>query len=264
MPSFSDWPESPLDAAQRAFDLLVCPPAPLAFDGRGFAGCPEEILPLDKLKRLLLDPRTPGFVRDVVWRELVTRARRDGPAWVVAAVGVAMPGLRALAGGLSRGYRGDSDDVDAELLATFVDRLRRIDLDQRHLVARLLSAAERAGRKIRYADVRTEVLDSEPAGPRSPLHPWDHPDFVLARAIATGVIDADDANIIAATRLEGVPVQAAAERCGISGQLASHWRARAEQRLAEAIRAGDLAYVTLRPRPRRTAQGIALLAWPGQ
>lgn len=42
MPSFSDWPESPLDAAQRAFDLLICPPAPLAFDGRGFDGCPVE------------------------------------------------------------------------------------------------------------------------------------------------------------------------------------------------------------------------------
>jgi hypothetical protein len=34
------WPFSPLDAAQRAFDLLTCPPAPLAFDGPGFAGLP--------------------------------------------------------------------------------------------------------------------------------------------------------------------------------------------------------------------------------
>jgi hypothetical protein len=31
-------PFSPLDAAQRAFDLLTRPPAPLAFDGRGVAG----------------------------------------------------------------------------------------------------------------------------------------------------------------------------------------------------------------------------------
>src|SRR5689334_12682121 len=88
------WPRTPLDAAQRAFDLLVCPPAPLAFDGRGFPGLPNRILPLDELKKLLIDDATPRSVRDVVWRELVVRARRDGPAWVIAAVGIAMPGLR--------------------------------------------------------------------------------------------------------------------------------------------------------------------------
>ena len=44
-----------------------------------------------------------------MWRELVVRARRDGPAWVVAAVGVAMPGLRRIAGMLAAGWRGDTD-----------------------------------------------------------------------------------------------------------------------------------------------------------
>src|SRR4051794_14004936 len=79
------WPSTPLDAAQRAFELLVCPPAPLAFDGRGFTGLPSRMLPLDELKTILIDEATPRPVRDAVWRELVVRSRRDGPAWVVAA-----------------------------------------------------------------------------------------------------------------------------------------------------------------------------------
>jgi hypothetical protein len=68
-------------------------------------------------------------VRDAVWRELVVRARRDGPAWVVAAVGVAMPGLRRIAGLLTAGWRGDTDDLDSELIVGFVARLKTIDLD---------------------------------------------------------------------------------------------------------------------------------------
>jgi hypothetical protein len=92
--STSDWPSSPLDAAERAFTLLVQPPTHVGFDGRGFDGLPDEILPLSQLKDLLLSPATSLEVRDLAWRELVVRARRDGPAWVVAAVGVAMPGLR--------------------------------------------------------------------------------------------------------------------------------------------------------------------------
>ena len=106
------WPSSPLDAAQRAFDLLCCTPAPLAFDGRGFAGLPPRLLPLDELKTILIADRTPRPARDAVWRELVVRARRDGPAGVVAAAGEAMPGLRRVAGRLAVGWRGDTADLE--------------------------------------------------------------------------------------------------------------------------------------------------------
>src|SRR5262245_43342146 len=136
--SASAWSSSPLNAAQRAFELLVCQPAPLAFDARPFAGLPDEIVSLDELRDLLLLPATRPPVRDAVWRELVTRARRDGPAWVVAAVGLAMPGLRRMAGLLAAGWRGDSADLDAELLTGFVERLRRVDLDEPRICGRLI------------------------------------------------------------------------------------------------------------------------------
>lgn len=251
MPSFSEWPEGPLDAAQRAFDLLVMPPAPLGFDGQQVPGCPPRVMPLDALKRWLLRRGTAARVRDAVWRELVIRARREGPEWVVAAVGVAMPGLRAMAGRLAAGYSGDTDDVDAELLAGFVGKLRELDADQPKVLLRLLWAAERAGRKVRYAQVSTDPLEFEPAGPRTPLLPWGHPDLVLASAVRAAVIDQDEAAMIAATRLEGVPVAVAATWWGIAPQLASHWRKVAEARLVEAISAGELSGVAV---PARSAE----------
>src|SRR5690349_15923971 len=96
--SASSWPSTPLDAAERAFVLLAEAPTHVPFDARGFDGLPDRILPLDELRRLMLAVDTSGQVRDDVWRELVVRARRDGPAWRVAAVGMAMPGLRRQAG----------------------------------------------------------------------------------------------------------------------------------------------------------------------
>ncbi|MEV6489102.1 hypothetical protein AB0M20_10800, partial [Actinoplanes sp. NPDC051633] len=118
------WPSSPLAAADRAFKLLIEPPTPIRFDGRGITGLPAAILPLERLRTLLLSPKTAVAVRDAVWRELVVHARRDGPAWVVAAVGVAMPGLRRVAGMLATGWHGDTRDLDAEVLLGFVERLR--------------------------------------------------------------------------------------------------------------------------------------------
>jgi hypothetical protein len=243
-----DWPSSPLDAAHRAFALLVQPPTQVGFDGRGFDGLPDEILPVDRLRDLLLAPTTPLRTRDAVWHELVVRARRDGPAWVVAAVGVAMPGLRRVAGRLAAGWRGDTDDLDAEVIAGFVARLPTIDLGTPRVCGRLIEAGLRAARKARDADSDAHLIHVEVVGPIAPIRPWDHPDLVLARAVAAAVIDVDEANLIAATRLEDTSLAQVAGRLGIPASTASAWRMRAERRLAKAITAGELAGVVLQAR----------------
>jgi hypothetical protein len=69
-----------------------------------------------------------------VWRHLVTRARTDGPAWVVVAVGVAMPGLRVTAARLARMYGGD---VQAAVVAEFLAALRTIDPVPPQVLARI-------------------------------------------------------------------------------------------------------------------------------
>jgi len=251
--SARSWPSSPLAAAYRAFTLLVQPPTPIGFDGRGFEGLPDEILPLERLRAVLLSPQTSVEVRDAVWRELVIRARRDGPSWVVAAVGIAMPGLRHGAGLLATGSRGDTRDLDAELLTGFLERLTTIDLQPPRVVGRLIDAGLRAARKARDAESDAQLVHTDAVGPIAPIHPWDHPDLVLARAVAAGVIDADEANLIAVTRLEHDTLAVAAARIGISASVASSWRLKAERRLLEAIREGDLAYVPLRPRRPHSA-----------
>jgi hypothetical protein len=250
--SAGTWPSSPLDAAHRAFTLLAQPPTQIGFDGRGFDGLPDEILPLDRLQRLLLARATPTSARDAVWHELVVRARRDGPAWVVGAVGLAMPGLRHVAGRLATGWRGDTDDLDAELIAGFVARLPTIDLGVPRICGRLIDAGLRAARKAREADSDAQLVHVEAVGPIAPVRPWDHPDLVLARAVAAHVIDRYEANLIAATRLEDATLAQVAVQLGIPASTASAWRARAERRLTQAITAGEIGTIIARTRSSGT------------
>jgi hypothetical protein len=240
------WPSSPLDAAARAWDLLVTAPTQLGFDGRGHPGLPDRTVRLDELRDLLLAATTPRSLWDPVWRELVDRARRDGPAWVVVTVGMALPGLRRLARQLTIGWRGDTADLDSELLVGFVARLKTIDLDAPRVVGRLLDAALRAGRKARDADSDTHLIHVEAAEPTAPIAPWDHPDLVLARAVAAAVIDADEAHLIGSTRLGLATLAVVGAELGISASRAWDRRRAAERRLVAAITAGDLAFVPLR------------------
>lgn len=241
------WPSGPLDAAQRAFQLLTIPPAPLAFDCRGIADLPQRLVPLDELGRLLISDATPRPIRDVVWQEVVTRARRDGPAWVVAAVGLALPGLRRRAGRLASGWRGETADLDAELLTGFLERLSTIDLDAANICSRLIDAGARSVRRARACAQDNDAVRIFEAWGPPPRRPWDHPDWVLARALAAAVLDPEECLLISATRLDDVPIQVVADRLGISMQLAISWRRRGEQRLVAAVRAGDLDWVALAP-----------------
>jgi transposase-like protein len=245
------WPASPLDAAQRAFDLLTCPPAPLAFDGRGFGGLPDRILPLDELKKILIGDATARAERDAVWQEVVVRARRDGPAWVVAAAGLAMPGLRRAAGRLSAGWRGDTADLDGELLAGFVDRLHSLDLDGPRVCGRLIDAGARAVKRARARVEDLDVIHVDIAWSLPPAQPWDHPDWVLARAVAAAVIDRDDHLLISATRLDDQPLHQIADHLGVNVTVAAAWRRQAEHRLAAAIADGELAGITVDAAVRR-------------
>jgi hypothetical protein len=244
----TSWPTTPLDAAEKAFTMLAEAPTHVPFDARAFEGLPDRILPLDELRRLLLAAGTSQKVRDAVWRELVVRARRDGPAWRVAAVGMAMPGLRRQAGLLAAGWRGDTHDLDSELLVGFMERLATVDLDEPRICGRLVDAGVRAARKIRDAESDTMLIRGGEAGSLLPIRPWDHPDLVLACAVATAVIDRDEARLIAATRLDhDTLARVVAAEIGISPQTASDW-ARAEKRLQQAIAAGELSFVPLRSR----------------
>lgn len=244
-PADRAWPASPLDAVQRAFEPLTTPPTTVTFDGHLVAGLPDRSIPLDELGQLLIHDTTPREVRDAVWREVVRRARGEGPTWVLAAVKLAMPGLRRRAGRLAAGWQGETADLDAELLAGFLERLGTIDLDAPNICARLIDAGARAVRRARESVRDNDAIRVQDAWGPPPPRPWDHPDWVLTRALRAAVIDPEECLLISATRLDDVPLRVAAGELGIPVDLAAAWRRAGELRLLDALRAGDLDWVAL-------------------
>lgn len=226
--------EAPLDVAATTFRLLTVGPKPLSLDGRAVGhGLPSRLIGLHELAAILMHPSCGFEAADAAWRLLVARARALGPAWVVGAVGVALPGLRAASWRLARTFSGD---VQAELLAGFVTALTTVDVQRPKVAQRLCSAALVTARsRLRVAEpARTDVTTHAPAS-APPQIPSGHPDFVLARAVRAGVITAAEAEMIGVTRLEDVPIAVYAQRIGMSRWAAYKARGRAEDRLTAAI-----------------------------
>ncbi|WP_067510553.1 hypothetical protein [Actinoplanes sp. TFC3] len=226
--------EQPFDVAATAFRLLTTGHEPLSVDGAALGGgLPARRIALSELAAILMHPSCGYTTSDQVWRLLVERARTDGPAWVVGAVVVALPGLRQAAYRL-RHYSGD---VQAELLTAVVAALRTLKLSGPRVAQRLLSATFTAARA---------ALRAEQTRPKTAL--WlpvtaptaGHPDPVLDRAVTAGVITADEAELIGATRLEGVSVAGYARRLGKTPKAVYKARGRAAERLVAAIGCGDL------------------------
>src|SRR6266508_6596107 len=126
-----------LDTLAAAFRLLVTGPAPLAVDGKEIhPSLPPRAIPLDELRDLLLDGHTSNSIRDAALAELIRRAKEERGAWVIGLAGVLLPGLRRVAGRLARDFPGESADIDAEVLAGFLEALNRLEPSGEHLASR--------------------------------------------------------------------------------------------------------------------------------
>jgi hypothetical protein len=230
---------APLDVAEATFLLLTAGPEPLSIDGAQIGlGLPARRIPLHELAAILMHPSCSFAASDTVWRLLIDRARTGGPAWVVGAVGVALPGLRAAARRLARTYTGD---VQAEVLAGFLTALQQVKPGRPRVVQRLCSTALVTARAaLRASEPARADVSGNPPGSTPPPAPIGHPDFVLARAVTAGVIAAAEADLIGATRLEDVTLADYAQRHGKSYAAVRKARFRAEARLVAALRAGEL------------------------
>ena len=243
----SDWPTSSLQAADLAFATLTCEPGPLSLDCDSLGthlGLPPGTVALPVLRDWLLDHPYDYPARDAVWRELIRRARLDGPEWVIAAVGMAMPALVHTAGRLAAGYRGEVADLDAEILTGFLQALRdRVDLAKPAPYASLCFAAYRAGRAERLNQgtyVPVEDIEHTATETRSPKLPYGHPDLLVARAAALQVIDAGDAAAFIEVRLGRRAIEPVAAALGISVDALRMRLARVDTRLAQALASGLL------------------------
>ncbi|GAA3624588.1 hypothetical protein GCM10022419_132730 [Nonomuraea rosea] len=152
---------SPLDVAERVFQLVACDPAGLALDGSKLSHeLPRREILLTELRDLLASRTLCNATRDAVWRELATRARHDGPMWLVGAVGTAVPALRRICGRLHLySVAGGSEDIDIEVLTAFITAVKSIDLDPPELLSRMCAAAGRAGERARReAETGAELI----------------------------------------------------------------------------------------------------------
>ncbi|MFI7075052.1 MULTISPECIES: hypothetical protein [Micromonospora] len=243
----TNWPTSALDAAETAFAALTCEPAPLVLDCTAFFSdtkLPQPVMPLPALRDWLLRHPRAYTARDEVWRELIRRARLDGPHWVVAAVGMALPALQQYAGQLCEGYDGDPADIDAEILTGFLAALRdRADLTKPAPYASLCKAAWRAGRDLRLQQqeyVPVEDIEHIAPGPRTPRVPYGHPDLLVRRAVTLGVLDPEDEQAYIDVRLGRRAIEPIAASNGLSVDALRMRLSRIDSRIAEALADGLL------------------------
>jgi hypothetical protein len=255
------WPSTALAAAEQAFRLITCEPHPLSLDCRGIPGLPDAEVPLGELRRLLLHDGTSRETRDAVWRRLVVNARSGVPAWRVAAVGMATPGLRRMAGLLARSWHGDSSDRDSEMITGFLDRMADIDLNHSRIAGKLIDAGARAVKAVLDREATVEIVHTAATWSVPPRPAFDHPDWVLARAVAAGVIAVEEWELISRTRLEEQSLHAVAEQLAVSTAVAAAWRRAAERKVAKAITGGELDRVSLTEVMTRMRRRAAHRKW---
>lgn len=223
---------SPFEVLERSFQLLCTGPRPLALNGRDFGPpLPGRPIALTELRGMILHPGTPLRCRQRVVGELVCRAVDRRGEWTVALAGVLLPRLSAEVAALCRARRQEAPDLQASVLAALLEDLASCDRDDPRVGDRLVwSATRRAKRRLvsGLAEAAGRVSDSLPA---EPPRPWGHPDLVLFRAVASGVITDEEADLIGETRLSGVSLRRYATARGIAPQTVSDRRARAEKRL---------------------------------
>lgn len=251
--SSKDWPTSALSAAATAFAALTCDPEPLSLDcgtltgnsgDEADLGLPSGVVPLPQLRDWLLAHPDQHAARDAVWRELVRRARRSGPQWVIAAAGMAMPALVAHAHALTARFCGDRDDMDAEVLSGFLQALRdHVDVTKPGICASLCFAAYRAGHDlivVQAADVPVDDLQPFVAESRTPRLPFGHPDLLVEHAAALGLIDTEDVQPWIDVRLGHRALPPIADCLGITVDALRMRLKRTDIRLADALRTGVL------------------------
>lgn len=243
----------PLATLRGCFGLLVTGPAPLALEGSVVAGLPTRLVALDELRDLLLAASCPQAVRDAAWAVVIRRSRRYGGAWTVGAAGMALPALYAVCTRLASHSDLDTADVQAEVLTGFLEAAATVRLDLPRIAVRLRWAAYRAGLALTVqqreaprpdpdlfqtvAAAETVRSGSGQAGPGQ----------VLADAVVAGVLTDTEADLIASTRLDDLPISAWAARHATAPRRASRLRARAEQRLVDHL--SDPADASRTPRP---------------
>ena len=170
--------------------------------------------------------------KDEVLCALLRRARRE-PAAARVVLEAMMPGLKNLAGRLLTDAR-DREELWSALLASAWERICTYPVQRRpHKVAANVLLDSMRGTLTALAGARSDPaaravrLSGRLQAPPEPAGV----DALLDAAVAAGAITQEEAELILATRVDGVRLRVLACSCGVSSDTLKHRRSRAERRL---------------------------------
>lgn len=233
----------PLLLARRAFaemsadyaDVLV----PVEVSDRDEAHV--ELVVITDLLEVLASNQTSRASRRQVWSRMIAKAE-DGNEWTLALIALAYPVLRTTANRLAGEFPfADEHDLESQLIVAFLTRAfaedpARLADEVRDVPGFLASRAHTAVRRAMapWRDEEAWTFSLDELHDEDGFDPADLPHGrgrgVLERAVMVGVLSEAEAELIAATRIDGVTVKhAAAGRSRASG---FRDRAAAEVRLA--------------------------------
>lgn len=220
-----------------AFHGLGSGPKAYAVDGSQLhPDLPQRTIPVTELRSILLHPSTSFDARDAALGAVVRYSQTGDSQWTTIALGLLLHGLRGAAGRLTRGFTGDVDDLDAEIIEGALRALRSCDTSKDGVASRILWAAFRSGQRIRGIDIETPVegLEAVETGAVA-----GHPDLILTAAMEAGVITASEAELIGETRVNGTKMPVVASNVGIPVKTLWQRRLRAERRLVQWMETRD-------------------------
>ncbi|WP_034270870.1 hypothetical protein [Actinospica robiniae] len=238
---------TPFDTLRVSFDALIAQPCPMAVPAEELSGfiSPARALALPEIRRLLMAPGTRPAVKRALWCAVVRRAQAGDASWTLAAAGLAYPGLAGNVLRMCRRSQVDVHEIQAEVLVEFLAALRELDVDDPRVTdvaGHLTWRAFYGTRAFRRREVAAARRRPDPAesGAAMPLFTEGHPDLVLARAVAAGVIDRDEADWISRTCLDAESASVVAREYGMGLSTFYRRRLAAGHKLAAAIADGDL------------------------
>ncbi|MEU1627068.1 hypothetical protein ABZ746_17445 [Streptomyces sp. NPDC020096] len=233
---------SPLSVVDAAFLSLARGIRPLSLPAALLADpLVDRPVPVDQVRARIVHPSCRPEVRERIWSDVASRARREGEPWTTVVCGLAVPGLRRMLARLGKGAHIDRSEIEQEALAGLVAELADVELGDPLLARRLLRAADRAAHQMIRADrprrVREVTTDLPPITPALPSAGSCGDEYtVLWQAVRDQIVTPDDADLIARTRLDLASVDAIAMERGVSRRTIFRQRAAAEKSLGEALR----------------------------
>ncbi|KOX09750.1 hypothetical protein [Streptomyces sp. NRRL B-3648] len=207
------------------------------------SGAPGTGLTPAEARPLLYDRSASAARRDALWHQIAALAREDtdGNGWRLAAVWLALPGLRRHAFAIVDRFGADRDDVEAEMLTAYLEALASIEPHTPDPGSVLLrSACTRAWNTARQArpertveDIQNTVDSRRDRGAlwQAEFDGTDRPDGLAATLRIT----------VPAGRTEGLRLGALAGEWGLTGQIADACRFQRGRRVGT---------LSLRPRSR--------------